>query len=165
MGKSALLTKNQVLLEWAFQESSSPRWRARYEGVRRNNQLEMLDAIGRHRGRLIEKYISPYEIFEIKTLDRAAWEKHAIMSEMGWRDTPVTLEEYLAGEVIAENDPRNIAKILASGSDFEVTGYPIISMDPVHNIPVLIEGFTRIMAWIQRPASDSGYSPAAIICG
>lgn len=168
------VSQDDVLYQWALSEALSPRYRAKFEPflgdmhyqpdffqLADQHRTKLIDGLHGYRLELIQKYITPHAFFKIVGMNREQLLNSFIMPEMGWDTKPVSLSHYMKGVVEASNDPRNIIKSTTS-EQIILRGFPIISWESNSGLNVIIEGFTRLLAFVE---SRSDATLDVFVCG
>lgn len=169
---STLLTKNDVLLQWAFSEAFSIRWNENfrcdfnlsdYYNITQTNDLHSLDDelkkkltdwILKRRIKIIEKYLGNCSSFELTEIPTEIIASLTVMQEMHGTNKTLSLAEYSTIPFDAEilTDARASAKLISESEGFDgnYIGYPVISQENKSGKSILIEGYTRCILLMNK---------------
>ncbi len=163
------LTHEEVLLEWAYAEVKSPRWRERFikdmggeehfaritaagqaEALEPEDKALLVKAFRARRGWMLDCYFLPTTRFEEMKLSMEELANLQLIPEM--LPEVQTLREYARSTPKKPDDPidpRNAAaKYLASHPSLEIPRPPIIVQGSAYAAPMLLEGYTRTVGFL-----------------
>lgn len=180
------LTREDILLPWAFGEVTNPRWREKFlphfgeelygkiakvnspKKLRRRDRAMLLKQFIILRKKLLDEYFFPSKYFKIIDYPVEMLENIIVMTSMGWRDHPVTIAEYMRGEYSKNfvNDPRVAAELKDHNTKIKCKIYPILAYDQALKTTVLIDGYSRVISLIHKYRNGEKLKPVKMIfCG
>jgi len=168
------LTAIQVALWWGFAEARSPRWRKHFEPMLgtecyRDIQYKtvyalsveeckkILKGVNWLRGGLLDRYVKPASRHCFVFFPTSRLGDMHIMRELG-QSQGMRLKDYLLTKhdpVKEWDDPRAAARQLNACRGLGLMqGYPVLGWDKALADYVLIDGYTRCLARLLRPAEE-----------
>lgn len=171
------ITRDDVMLNWACSECSSPRWQAYYfplippelfEKVRSVKKFErdfftgeerehMIKALVSYRHMLLDLYLLKTNSYRVQSFTKDKVAQFRIIHEMYWDHHPVSLTDFKKMPYDAESPhhPCAVSERMDKENALLFSGMPILMHDGKGENPLLIEGYTRCLSFMKHAdASD-----------